>query len=86
VRAALLTLWPWARPEAGRRIVVVAARDEATMKALVPSYWERKGGVRPAAVYLESQDRDFIVLRLDVPPEDREGVNPFITAYWATSA
>jgi tetratricopeptide (TPR) repeat protein len=82
VRAAFLALWPWARPEAGRPIVVVAARDEATMKALAPSYWERKGGVRPAGVYVQGSDRDYIVLRLDAPVQDREGVNPFITAYW----
>jgi tetratricopeptide (TPR) repeat protein len=82
VRATFLTLWPWARPEAGRPIVVLAARDEATMKALAPSYWERKGGMRPAGVYVQGSDRDYIVLRLDVPVQDREGVNPFITAYW----
>ena len=31
-------------------LVVIAVKDEISMKALAPSYWEQKNGVRPATV------------------------------------
>jgi Tfp pilus assembly protein PilF len=82
VRAAFQAIWPWARVPTAEPIVVVAAKDETTMKSLVPEYWERKGGVRPASVFVSGADKHYIGLRTDLPGSDREGVNPYRMAYW----
>lgn len=83
VRAALQNVWAWARLDAGRPIVVLALKDEGSMKALAPQYWEQKGGVRPTSVFVEGADRYFIALRTDVKTSDRDGMNPHIDAYWS---
>src|SRR5439155_7801236 len=41
MRAALQKLWPWAKLTTDKPVLVLAARDEATLNVLVPEYWER---------------------------------------------
>jgi tetratricopeptide (TPR) repeat protein len=81
VRSVFKEIWPWARTDSGRAFVVLAVRDETTLKRLAPQYWERKGGMRPVGVFVGGADRDFVALRTDVAEPDDVGVNPFITAY-----
>src|SRR5260221_8531070 len=52
IRSAIATLWPWARVDSNRPLVVLAVKDEQSMKGLAPSYWERKGGVHPSSVWV----------------------------------
>src|SRR5687767_9287530 len=47
IRAAITAIWPWVKGDLDRPVLVVAAKDENTMKLLVPQYWEERGGVRP---------------------------------------
>jgi hypothetical protein len=85
IRSAIQIGWPWARVQLDRPVVVIAAKDESTMKALVPQYWETRGGVRPASVFTSSADRHYIAVRSDVRAEDTPGVNPYISSYWTYS-
>jgi len=55
-----------ARVDPGRPIVVFAAKDETSLRALLPGAWERKGGARPAGVFVRGSDRNCVVLRVDV--------------------
>lgn len=80
VRVAYQQLWPWARLEFGRPMIVVAARDEATLKTLAPEYWERKG-YRPTSVFVSGVDRHYAALRTDVPEPDEVGTNPHFNVY-----
>src|SRR5688500_9223479 len=50
VRAAILTVCPWARADLDRPVLVLAPRDEAGMKTLAPRYWEERGAERPTSV------------------------------------
>jgi len=83
MREVLHSLWAWARVDTAKPIFVLAVGDEASMRALAPQYWEQKGGVRPASVFVEAADRYIIALRSDLRADDREGLNPYITAYWS---
>lgn len=58
-----------ARVDPGRPIVIFAARDEAGLRELLPSYWETKGGRRPAGVFMPGQDKHLVALRLDTNEE-----------------
>jgi tetratricopeptide (TPR) repeat protein len=57
-------------------ILIVAAKNENTMKLLLPEEWEVKGHIHHAGLYQPAQDKDYVVLRLDT-----EGSNPFHTLY-----
>src|SRR5438552_1193320 len=35
--------WPWARLDRSRPISILATKDEASLRALLPEFWERKG-------------------------------------------
>lgn len=86
VRAVAAKLWPWARTDLDRPLLVLGARDEQTMKSLVPEYWEKKDGVRPDAVFATGRDRYFVALRTvstALTDENADKVNPYRLAYWS---
>lgn len=86
IRAAILAGWPWARSRFDRPILVIAAKDEATMKGLAPEYWEQRGRVRPDSVFVQAPDRYYITLRADVRGDGEVNVNPYFSSYWSYSA
>ena len=57
-------------------IIIIAVKNENTLKLYLPEDWEVKGHVHPAGWYQPGQDKDYVVLRLDT-----EGPNPFHTLY-----
>jgi len=86
IRSAIEKGWSWARVQLNRPIVIIAVKDEASMKALVPRYWEKGSTIRPASVLVSGPDRHYIALRADVQAEDRDGINPYNSAYWSYAA
>src|SRR4051812_17811324 len=82
-RAAVQTGWGWARQQFDRPVVVIAAKDEATMKVLAPQYWEKGSRMQPASVFATGPDAYFIALRSDVRDTDDANNNPYQTSYWA---
>ena len=85
IRAAMLALWPWMQGNLDRPVLVVAAKDENTMKQLVPQYWEKGGRIHPDSVFVASPDRHYIALRADARAEDTDAINPFYASYWSYS-
>ncbi len=83
IRSAISTLFTWARVDLDRPVAVFAVKDERSMRALAPGYWETKGGVRPASVWVTAADQHYFAIRTDVEVEDRNNINPHITAYRA---
>lgn len=47
-------------------IIIVAARDEGTLKPLLPDTWTKKGSAHRSGIYLTGLDKSYIGLRLDV--------------------
>jgi len=82
IRAVLLKLWPWAKIDTGRPFVIVAARDETTLRAFGPQYWEGKQ-FRPIGFGTPGRDKHFIALRTDIPLPDEVGQNPYQSAYFS---
>lgn len=83
VRTAIAAFWSWANVELDRPLVVIAVGDEAGMKALAPQFWEQRGDLRPASVFVTGPDRHYIALRTDVKAADHVGINPYVVAYWS---
>lgn len=86
VREAVARTFPWVRTETPVPLVVLAARSEASMRALAPRFWEGRQGSSLVSVSQRGRDRSYILLRADVRVEDREGINPYQNAYWAYAA
>jgi hypothetical protein len=85
IRSAIEKGLPWARVKLNRPVLIIAVKNEASMKEMAPAYWE-KGDIHPGSVLTSLGDRHYILLRADVEAEDREGVNPHQAAYWSYSA
>jgi TonB family protein len=61
-------------------LTILAAKDESTLKAILPEYWVRRGAMHPAGVYLGGSDADYIALRVDVSLNN-EADEPFEPVY-----
>jgi tetratricopeptide (TPR) repeat protein len=85
VREAMARVFPWVRLRMSRPLMVLAARNEATMRLLTPGDFEGRSRIY-SSVSVGGADRYFIALRSDFTTEDREGVNPYESAYWSFAA
>jgi tetratricopeptide (TPR) repeat protein len=56
-------------------ITILAVKDEDSVKALLPEYWE-KGHAHPAGMFLDNMNLYFAMVQLNAP-----GLNPYNTIY-----
>ena len=82
MRLAITKLWPWARVDLDRPLLVVAVDDEPGMRALAPRYFQR-GGIRPDSVWVSGADRYYLAIRADQQAEDNAYTNPHVSAYFS---
>lgn len=63
-------------------VTIVAAKDENTLKTLLPEFWAKRGSVHPAGIYLNTADSgaNYIGLRLDVSL-NQDAFEPFEPVY-----
>lgn len=83
IRNVIAAFWPWARVDLSTPLGVIAVKDENSMRALAPAYWEGKGDVRPVSVWVTGADRPYLVIRADLRGDDRSTLNPHISAYYS---
>ena len=83
VRNMMVTMWSWAKADLTKPLRVIAVKDENAMRALVPQYWEQRGGIKPASVWTSGADQHYLAIRGDVDVESQGNVNPHISAYFA---
>ncbi len=76
IRGAFRQALPGARTDPGQPIVILAVRDEESLRELLPQYWERSNSLKPAGVFLAGPERHYVALRLDV-----QGSTPYRTLY-----
>lgn len=66
VRQVYMRAVPGLENRAGLSLLVLAAKNEKTLKSLLPEYWETRRA-RPLGVYVGGPERNFVALRLDAP-------------------
>jgi Flp pilus assembly protein TadD len=64
------------RVDPAQPIIILAVKNENTLKLFLPEEYEVKGHIHHAGMYQPGEDKDYVVLRLD-----SEGDNPFHTLY-----
>jgi tetratricopeptide (TPR) repeat protein len=76
LRAVFRAALPRVRVDTGRPVIVVAVRDEADLRALLPGFWEKEGAKHPSGIFVAGPEKHFVALRLDV-----KGDNPYRVIY-----
>src|SRR5215813_2491513 len=76
VRSIFHAAFPKFKVDPAQPIVILAARDEATMRSIAPDEWQGEGKVRPSGLFHSDGEKDYVVLRLD-----GEGTSAFHTIY-----
>jgi tetratricopeptide (TPR) repeat protein len=76
VRSIFHAAFPKFRVDPAQPIVILAARDEITMKTIAPDEWEGERHIRPAGLFHSDGEKDYVLLRLDA-----EGTSAFHTIY-----
>ena len=64
------------RVESGKPFIVMAFKDEKSMRAAMPEYWEKKGRAHPAGRFSSGGEKLYAVIRLDAG-----GENPYAIVY-----
>jgi len=82
IRGVFHSVWPTARLGTGEPIVILGAKNEGSLKELLPEYWEKKGAKRIAGVFFRSPERQYVALRTDLGDEV-QGMNPYLLLYRA---
>ena len=77
MRWVFQTLYPKANVDPAEPILVMAAKNNKTFQAVEPAPYLARGQLHVAGYFLRTQDRNYILLRLDA---DKEG-HPFATIY-----
>jgi tetratricopeptide (TPR) repeat protein len=83
IRSVIGTLWPWAHVDLDKPLVAIAVRDEGSMKTLAPQYWQEKGSVHPASVWVAGPDQYYLALRTDTLADDKRNINPYVSSYFS---
>jgi hypothetical protein len=76
IRAMFQSAFPTFRVDPPQSIVILAAKNENTVKQLLPEEWEVQGHIHHTGLYQPGEDKDYVILRLD-----GEGRNPYHTLY-----
>lgn len=66
IRSVYQKALPYVRVDSNQPIVVFAVKDEDSLKALIPWFWEREERFRPAGFFRSHPDRHYVVFRVDV--------------------
>lgn len=67
---------PKLRVDLGKPLIILAVRNEDSLKVLLPGYWETKGHAHPVGLYAPGEERHFVALRTNV-----EADNPYQIVY-----
>lgn len=69
MRAVFSKQFPTLRLDSGAPLLVLAVRDEKSMKALAPALWKTKGA-KPAGLFLHGWEKNFALVRLDTVSQE----------------
>lgn len=70
IRGVFKLVFPGIQVDSPKPMIVIVTRDEDGMKAFLPAKFSGKDPFRPAGYYFPQEDRDYALIRLDVPHQD----------------
>jgi tetratricopeptide (TPR) repeat protein len=82
IRGAIATIYPWSKVDLSRPLAIFAMKDETSLKALAPEFWENKRG-GAASVWVSGPEQHYLAVRTDVLADSQGDVNPFHSSYFS---
>ena len=79
IRAVFQTDFPGSHVDMAKPLLIIAVKNEDSLKVLLPDYWSEKGRMHPAGQFVEGPDESFSVLRTDLAGGSVE--NPYFEVY-----
>ena len=76
IRALFRDSMAYVRAQPSPVITILAAKDENTLRGLLPEYWETKGHAHPAGIFLDGYDQFQVAIDLAA-----HGDNPYEAMY-----
>ena len=76
IREVFHSAFPGLRADLGKPVLIFALKNEDSLKSLLPSFWETKGHMHPAGLYVSREECDLVVVRTDL-----QGENPYEVIY-----
>jgi tetratricopeptide (TPR) repeat protein len=76
IREVFQNAFPKMRVDLGKPVIILAVKNEDSLKALLPAFWEAQGHTHPAGWYQPAEEKHFVVVRTDI-----EGPNPYAIVY-----
>ena len=70
-RSAFQSAFPKLKTDMGSPLIVFATRNKKSLKALIPNDRREKKGEIPAGMFMAGPERKFVVLRMDIPRNQR---------------
>ncbi len=70
IREAFQNAFPKLRADLNEPVTIFALKNEDSMKALLPSYWEVKGHMHPAGLYIAGEEKHSVVVRANIQGEN----------------
>jgi tetratricopeptide (TPR) repeat protein len=70
-RGLLKTALPKLKVDSGTPLIAFALRDEKSLKALLPGEMLQRGAATPGGFFQGSSERNFVLLRMDAPEDQR---------------
>ena len=70
IRGVFQKSFPRARVDPVGQVTVLAARNERSLKGLLPAFWEEKGHLHPAGIFVRGPEKNYVALRVDVSSDD----------------
>ncbi len=68
-RALIQQVLPRLRVDSGHPLIILAARDEDSLRRLLPQFWEQKELARPSGIFVSGPEKYYVALRLDAAGE-----------------
>ncbi len=81
MRAVFESQFPGFKLEAPAPLLVLAARDEQTIKMLMPQMFKAGVGSQVAGMFQQGWERSYATIRLDVVTSDRRNPDTYATVY-----
>ena len=68
--------FPKLRVDLGKPLLIFGAKNDDSLKLLLPGYWQVKGRANPAGIYAPGEGRHFVAVRTNI-----ESDNPYPVVY-----
>lgn len=81
IRAVFRQALPFAAAHPSPLVTVLAAKDEKSLRDLLPEFWATKGHTHPAGIFYQGWNKYYVAVRTDMNEGGDEGASAYETIY-----